>query len=70
MVTFSWLTLGAIPKFYLISWCESFVETHNFRRISGGSPKKIKVSKENMRTRSEICSKLTIKTAERSQWCC
>ena len=31
-------SLLKIPKFHLISWCGSFVETHNFLRVSGDSP--------------------------------
>ena len=28
------LPLYKIPKFYIISWCWNFVETHSFRRVS------------------------------------
>ena len=29
------LILHVIPKFYLISWWENFVERHSFRNVSG-----------------------------------
>ena len=29
-----------IPKFYLISWCEYFVEMYSFRWVSGDIPQK------------------------------
>ena len=28
-------SLRKIPKFFLISWCGNFVETHSFYRVSG-----------------------------------
>ena len=29
------IALHKIPLFHLISWCETFVETYSFRRVSG-----------------------------------
>ena len=41
------LALYKISKFHLISWCENFEPTHNFRRVSGDvleAPRKVWVS--------------------------
>ena len=36
------LSLGKIPKFHLISWCENFVERHSFHWTSSESPEALR----------------------------